>query len=628
MITVKELQLNILPSFTELLAGEEGLNREVSWVVVSRPRPPAFEALKGGEIALVSLRSLRLLDEEIDLARLFTYLDEMGVVAVAVLGNIGPEAISVADELSLPVFSLPEGTSLSELNSNISRYIADNRQQLQQWNQEVYRQFTELAIEGKGIAAIAEKLCQLTGKEVIVEDANFRVRAHYAPAVVDASPIRSRSNLNSLGGLSSRLDRSDNRSYSNGNGKFAVSNGSAESKTATVDLSLENEESNKSNFNSVLREKVGSLRDWLHNKELRSSDPPLHVFDVANGLNQLVAPIIVQSEVSGYVSLLGRDFTMPQRVAISRAAAALAIERAREIAVSAVEDRLQANVIDELLDGNFSNAESVVERAKRLGYNLELPYYVVAFAFRSETNRTRKKPMPIIVGGQTLELEPPINESMSRELQRLVEQEANRRQITTITRVRDDRFVLLFSTGKLISQTEVKKTARIFFDRFAAHFNDMSVTAGLGRYYEEADGISKMAAEAEKAVTMGLRLFGPGQLTFFGDLGVYRLLLTLGNTKELREFYNEVLGRLLEHDSKNGGELLQTLECYFKCHGSPTEMAEKMHLHRNTLLYRLRRIEEILGVKLQDEENQEASSETRLALHLALRIGEVLGERH
>jgi purine catabolism regulator len=120
---------------------------------------------------------------------------------------------------------------------------------------------------------------------------------------------------------------------------------------------------------------------------------------------------------------------------------------------------------------------------------------------------------------------------------------------------------------------------------------------------------------------MGLRLFGPAHLTFFGDLGVYRLLLSVGIQKELREFYTEVLGRLLEHDSRNGGELMQTLEAYFKYHGSPSKMAEGMHLHRNTLLYRLRRIQEIIGVDLED-------SEARLALHLALRIGEVMGERH
>jgi purine catabolism regulator len=194
--------------------------------------------------------------------------------------------------------------------------------------------------------------------------------------------------------------------------------------------------------------------------------------------------------------------------------------------------------------------------------------------------------------------------------------------MTTITRVRDDRFVLLFSAGKeFAAPADAKKAAKIFQDRFVAHFTDISVTAGLGRYYEGVEGLSKCAVEAEKAVTMGLRLFGPGQLTFFGDLGVYRLLLSIGGQKDLRDFYQEVLGRLLEHDARNGGELLQTLEAYFRYHGSPSEMAREMHLHRNTLLYRLRRIQEITNLDLED-------AETGLALHLALRIGEVLGERH
>jgi sugar diacid utilization regulator len=630
MITVKDIQQNVLPSFSEVVAGEDGLSREVSWVVVSRSRPPAFEALKGGEIALISLRSLRLLDEELDLARLFNYLDEMGVAAAAVLGNVSPEALSVADDLSLPVLTLPEGTNLNELNSLISRYIAENRQQLQQWNQEVYRQFTELAIEGKGIAAIAEHLCQLTGKAVIVEDANFRIRTRCTPALselVNGRVVRS--------GAGTRYDRFENRTTGILSGATTAANGRSQSLNgikpqpqAPESVSLEEgaEHTAESEvLSSSLREHVTALRDWLHNKELRPSDPPLHVFEGANGIHQLVAPIIVQAEVSGYVSLLGRDFTVPHRVALGRAAAALAIERAREIAVSAVEDRLQANVIDELLDGNFTNSDSVIERAKRLGYNLNLPYSVVAFSFRPEENRIRKRPITIVLDGQALELDSPISETMARELQRLVEQEANRRQITTITRVRDDRFVLLFSIGKeFVNSLEVKRTAKIFLDRFATHFSDMSVTGGIGRYYKDVEGISAMAAEAEKAVMMGLRLFGTGQLTFFGDLGVYRLLLTLGNTKELREFYTEVLGPLLKHDDKNNGELLQTLEWYFKCHGSPTDMAKAMSLHRNTLLYRLRRIEEILGVQLDDKDT---GAETGLALHLALRIGEVLGER-
>ncbi len=593
MITVQELLQSVLPSQTQVLAGKEALSHEVSWVVVSRSRTPIFDSLKGGELALVSMRSLRALDEELDLARLFGYLTEMGVVCAAILGQVSDMAIEAAEEMNLPLLSLPEGTSLSELERSVSKYIIDNRQQLQQWNQEMLSQFTELVIEGRGLAAIAKRLCEITNKAVIVEDSNFRPRARFAPETFEAQVVPAQPGIRSRGVL---LAPSPNGS----------SNVNAQ---------------NADGLNSILREQANSLRDWLHGRELKASEPPLHTFDAEGGLLQMVAPIIAQGTVSGYVSLLGREFNTSHRVALGRAASACAIERAREIAVSAVEDRFQANVLDELLDGNYTNVEAVVERAKRLNYNLALPYYIVAFAFRQQENRARKKPLTIVLDGRKMELDLPISETMARELQRLVEQEASRRQMTAITRVRDDRFVLLFSAGKeFATPQDAKKAAQIFQDRFISHFTDISVTSGLGRYYEGVEGLSKAATEAEKAVTMGLRLFGPGQLTYFGDLGVYRLLLSIGGQKELREFYHEVLGRLLEHDSRNGGELLQTLEAYFRYHGSPSEMAREMHLHRNTLLYRLRRIQEITNLDLED-------AETGLALHLALRIAEVLGER-
>lgn len=603
MITVQELQQHILPATTTLLGGRDGLTREVSWVVISRSRPPIFEGLKGGELVLISIRSLRALDEEFPLSRLFSYLSEMGVSAAAVLGEVSEVGIETADELDLPLFVLPEGTSLPELERNITKYIADNNQQLQQWNQDVYRQFTELAIEGKGLAAIAELLCKLTGKAVVVEDANFRQRVRFLPEVYESQLT----NVVSIASV----------------GRTARSAVNGTSATATGTVSTDS-------LTSVLRENATGLREWLHNKELRASDPPLRTFEVdgVGKLLQLTSPIIAQAAVSGYVSLLGTEFDRKQQVALSRAASALAIERAREIAVSAVEDRFQANVLDELLDGTFSSPETVLERAKRLGYNLQLPYWVAAFAFRQQEKNVRKKPLTIVVDGRELELDVPVSETMGRELQRLVEQESSRRQLSTICRVRDDRFVVLFapSAGKeLTNPVETKKLIKIYQERIAASYPDLNVSVGLGRYYENIEGLSKQSAEAEKAVTMGLRLFGAGQLTYFGDLGVYRLLLSIGTNKELRDFYDEVLGRLRDHDVRSGGELLQTLEDYFHYQCSPSLMAKMSkemgrEIHRNTILYRLRRIEEITELDLDD-------AETNLALHLALRIGEVLGEK-
>ena len=100
------------------------------------------------------------------------------------------------------------------------------------------------------------------------------------------------------------------------------------------------------------------------------------------------------------------------------------------------------------------------------------------------------------------------------------------------------------------------------------------------------------------------------------------MLLALRSSEELDLFYEQTLGALVEYDRKNDGELVKTLDAYFAALGSPTDAAERLHVHRNTLLYRLHRIQEIAGVDLAD-------AETRLALHVALRVRDVLltGER-
>jgi len=106
-------------------------------------------------------------------------------------------------------------------------------------------------------------------------------------------------------------------------------------------------------------------------------------------------------------------------------------------------------------------------------------------------------------------------------------------------------------------------------------------------------------------------------VTAFDDLGLYQLLFGLRDLPGVAEFHRRMLGPLIEHDRRTGGELLRTLDAYLSVGCSPTAAAERLHLHRNGLLYRLQRIREIVPVDLDDPER-------RLALHLALRIGDVL----
>ena len=70
---------------------------------------------------------------------------------------------------------------------------------------------------------------------------------------------------------------------------------------------------------------------------------------------------------------------------------------------------------------------------------------------------------------------------------------------------------------------------------------------------------------------------------------------------QLRQAYRtRVLGTLIEHDRVHRTQLLRTLEAYLACSGSWARCAELMHVHVNTLRYRIERIQALTGRDLRD----------------------------
>jgi DNA-binding PucR family transcriptional regulator len=143
--------------------------------------------------------------------------------------------------------------------------------------------------------------------------------------------------------------------------------------------------------------------------------------------------------------------------------------------------------------------------------------------------------------------------------------------------------------------------------------------AGMGRPAADVGDVPRAYREAQQALGVARRLGGGHRAAYFGSLGVYRLLAAVEPASELSAFCEDVLGPLRAQDQRSGGDLLRTLEAYLLSGGSPQLTAERLHTHRNTILYRLERIQRLLGVDLRQPERQ-------LTLHLALRAAEMLGE--
>ncbi len=95
------------------------------------------------------------------------------------------------------------------------------------------------------------------------------------------------------------------------------------------------------------------------------------------------------------------------------------------------------------------------------------------------------------------------------------------------------------------------------------------------------------------------------------------LLASLGPADHMQAFYEARLGPLREYDETHGAQLVQTLDAYFAAGRSLSAAAVRLSTHRNTVLYRLRRIEELVQAKLRDPG-------VDLELQVALRIAATL----
>lgn len=113
------------------------------------------------------------------------------------------------------------------------------------------------------------------------------------------------------------------------------------------------------------------------------------------------------------------------------------------------------------------------------------------------------------------------------------------------------------------------------------------------------------------------RASGRGGFVDVGRLGLSALLLETGTPDALRRFAADVLHTVAEHEERHGGDLLATLRAWLSAGCSTAAAADALVVHRNTVTYRLGRIEQLTGRGLRD-------SRVRLELELALTIREIV----
>jgi sugar diacid utilization regulator len=252
-----------------------------------------------------------------------------------------------------------------------------------------------------------------------------------------------------------------------------------------------------------------------------------------------------------------------------------------------VRSRLSGDLLGDLLrEGGPVHPRAVLDRAAAIGHDLSRPHVVALLAVDGVVPTTARLPelvraaaepgpVPLVGSYDGLHVllhpaEPDPGDTLRRVLAKTVQAVGGHGVVTMVA-------------GPVARDTAGYATAfRVARGALALH-----LTGGLAGGYIDA-----------------------------GALGLSALLLEIGTPDALRRFAGRLLEPLEAHERQHGGDLIATLSAWLAAGCSTAAAAQALVVHRNTVTYRLGRVEQLTGRRLTD-------SSTRLELQMALMIRDI-----
>lgn len=157
--------------------------------------------------------------------------------------------------------------------------------------------------------------------------------------------------------------------------------------------------------------------------------------------------------------------------------------------------------------------------------------------------------------------------------------------------------VIMFPT-EVFGNESVVKFFESLADKIAGCFN-VEVRIGIGLGYEYLTDIKESYTEAKNALQL-IALDKNKKVLSYSDMGIYSLISQIRNPRAMDSYIEDRLGKLVEADKVQDSDLCETLKAYIDNNCNANATAEMLFIHRNTMRYRLDKIEKILNVNLND----------------------------
>ncbi len=243
--------------------------------------------------------------------------------------------------------------------------------------------------------------------------------------------------------------------------------------------------------------------------------------------------------------------------------------------------------LSDLLNNPGQDAARIRQRLQMLGYNLKETFYIIAIP---------------PAGHSTSDLQ--LNIILERLIQILS---------GSIYVIYNDTIVFFISRALFQNLSDYEIT------QLADYLLANQLKAGISNFFQHLEDMPCFYQQAVDAVNLGIKLKDPSPIYYYSDYYVYKMLETAEkNAINIRFLIHPGLMKLYLYDQQKNAELIVILKEYLHHPGQTSLAAKNLHIHKNTLLYRLGKIKELTGCALEVGEDY-------MNLNLSLMIMKYLG---
>jgi|GEM_PF-797745 len=335
-------------------------------------------------------------------------------------------------------------------------------------------------------------------------------------------------------------------------------------------------------------------------------DPMFHKFRITEieGRYIIQLPVLeISSDPKGYLfvvlpsHLSIESFLTQYRInVLEHAATTISLWLSRKNAIEETKTRLRGDFVQELAQGELTSWDQANSKAKLLGYNIKIPYLCIVGVPENFTTLFQKRKHEYDSFEHWLD-------NMFRYIEEEIfyaAQSLNRQVMMTH---QEEQLILFFEASKETKNETPFNFLDLVERRLRNLVPDVVISWGIGSHQEGLEGFKKSYENAKMALYIGRNKKGPGHRTTYESTRMDRVLLNIAQNDEMKEIIMSTIGPLIEYDHQRNMDLIGTFVTYNQCHGNVSQTARLLNLHRQSLLYRLRKIESLTGLSLVDSDD-------------------------